>query len=136
MITAVDSSVLIDVLIDDPRFSDSSTVAVRDALVHGAVVICDVVWAEIAGWGGSDRLIANAMGQLGVGYSPVVQEAAALAGRVWSRYRAAGGPRDRMVPDFLVGAHALTQADRLLTRDRGFYRRYFRELTVVDPTST
>jgi predicted nucleic acid-binding protein len=133
VITAVDSSVLIDVLIDDPRFSDSSTVAVRDALVHGAVVVCDVVWAEIAGWGRSDRLIADAMGRLGIGYSPVVQDAAALAGRVWSRYRAAGRPRDRMVPDFLVGAHALTQADRLLTRDRGFYRRYFGDLTIVDP---
>ena len=135
MITAVDSSVLIDVLIDDPRFSDASTSAVRDALNHGAVVVCDVVWAEITGWGRSDSLIAEAMGELGIGYLPVVQDAAALAGRVWSRYRAAGGPRDRMVPDFLVGAHALTQADQLLTRDRGFYRRYFGDLTIVDPTS-
>jgi predicted nucleic acid-binding protein len=135
VITAVDSSVLIDVLVDDPRFGDASTAAVRLALSHGAVVACDVVWAEILGWGTSGGLIAEAVTDLGIDYSPVWKDAAGLAGRVWARYRAAGGPRDRMVPDFLVGAHAMTQADRLLTRDRGFYRRYFADLTIVDPTS-
>ena len=135
MITAIDSSVLIDVLVDDPRFGDASTAAIGHALAHGSVVACDVVWAEITGWGRADDLIATAVSQLGIAYSPLWMDAAGLAGRVWARYRASGGPRDRMVPDFLVGAHALTQADRLLTRDRGFYRRYFTELTVVDPTS-
>jgi len=47
-----------------------------------------------------------------------------------------GGSRTRLIVDFLIGAHARERADRLLTRDRGFYRAYFDELEIVDPTQS
>jgi len=67
-------------------------------------------------------------------YSSVSSEAAVAAGRAWRIYRQGGGRRDRLIPDFLVGAHARLQADRLLTRDRAFYRTYFDDLQIVDPS--
>jgi len=43
------------------------------------------------------------------------------------------GPRERTAPDFLIGAHAIQQADALLTTDTGFYRHYFVGLSVLSP---
>jgi predicted nucleic acid-binding protein len=76
----------------------------------------------------------EAMAKLGVGYSPVEQKAASTASRAWRKYLVRGGRRQRVAADFLVGAHAFEQANRLLTRDRGFYHDYFARLSVVDPS--
>jgi hypothetical protein len=47
----------------------------------------------------------------------------------------AGGTRERVISGFLIGAHAQMHTERLLTRDRGFYRSCFRELSVLDPAT-
>jgi hypothetical protein len=70
---------------------------------------------------------------LRVGYSPLAATTALAAGRAWQAYRKAGGSRERVIADFLIGTHAAAHSDRLLTRDRGFYRSYFAQLPIVDP---
>jgi predicted nucleic acid-binding protein len=76
------------------------------------------------------------MHKLPASFLPMTEEAAIKAAEAWRRYRASGGPRVRIAADFLIGAHASIVADRLLTRDRGFYRRYFTGLRVIDPTAS
>jgi predicted nucleic acid-binding protein len=99
----------------------------------GRLVVCDIVWAEVTSWYADRSTIEAALDLLGIAFDPMGAEAATTAGQAWARYRTAGGPRERLVADFLVGAHAATRADRLLTRDRGFFRRYFGDLSIVDP---
>ena len=135
MITAVDTSVLIDVFGADPRFGQPSANRLRLCLNEGAVIACAVVWGETRAAFSSDEDFVRALHTLGVGFSAQTEQASMLAGTVWKKYRAGGGKRDRVIADFLIGAHATSQCDRLLTRDRGYYKKYFAGLVVVDPSA-
>jgi len=135
MITAVDTNVLLDVLGADPTFGPPSAQALRTVLREGQLLACEVVWAEVAGSFVSAAAAQDALKLLNLEFSALTIEAALAAGIAWKVYRARGGLKTRVAADFLIGAHALCQADRLLTRDRGFYRSYFKRLTIVDPTS-
>ncbi|MGH7675308.1 MAG: type II toxin-antitoxin system VapC family toxin [Gemmatimonadales bacterium] len=135
MKTAVDSSVLLDVLGADPSFGSRSREALRAAYDAGALVACDVVWAEVRAHFPSDAEFGEALGLLGIMFDPVSAKAAADAGQRWAASRRAAGRRDRVVADFLIGSHAALQAEALVTRDRGFFRQAFRDLRVIDPTA-
>jgi predicted nucleic acid-binding protein len=135
MITAVDTNVLIDVFTGDETYAEASATALEQSIQQGRVIACDIVWAETCALFPNDADFEKAMRELDITLSPMTEACAQQAGANWRQYRKQGGKRTRMIADFMIGAHALTQCDRLLTRDRGFFRKYFSKLTVLDPST-
>lgn len=133
MTTAVDTVVLLDILLPDPDHGARSRAALIHADAAGTLVACDVVFAELPAQFDSDAAFLHATESLNVTFDPLGQDAALLAGDLWHTNRRVGGRRARVVADFLIGAHALKRADALLTRDRGFYRQCFKALRIVEP---
>jgi predicted nucleic acid-binding protein len=134
VITAVDTNALLDVFANDADFGRCSANALRRCIAKGSLIACDVVWAETGAWFPDTTAAEDALARLRVEYSPLAAATALQAGRAWQKYRKAGGTRERVIADFLIGTHAATQADRLLTRDRGFYRSHFAGLAIIDPS--
>ncbi|MEP7303445.1 MAG: type II toxin-antitoxin system VapC family toxin [Caldimonas sp.] len=130
---AVDSSVLVDVLAGDARFAEASEASLLQALAGGDVVICDAVVAEIHTLLAGSETTMETLSSLGIRYEPTSERAAVRAGHMQRRFRDRGGGRERVVADFLIGAHALLQCEALVTRDAGFFRDYFKGLKVIEP---
>jgi predicted nucleic acid-binding protein len=132
MISALDSSIILDVLTDSPRFSESSEALLRRATAVGKLVIGECVLAEIAPVFDDENALREFLADWQIEFVPSSMDSAILAGGNFAKYLSRGGRAGRIVADFLIGAHAVSHADRLLARDRGYLRDYFSELTVLD----
>jgi predicted nucleic acid-binding protein len=131
VITAVDTLALLDVLTADPVYGTSSRAALRAAAALGPLIVCPIVWAELRGSFADPTLMERSLTAAHISFDPFDRECADIAGMSWREYRAGGGSRTRLIADFFIGAHALRRGGRLITRDRGFYRRYFSELHII-----
>jgi hypothetical protein len=133
MLTAVDSSVLVDVFIADEKHGAASRQSLHQAIKEGGLIVCECVLAEVTPALPRDQ-VKTWMEDWGISCLPSTEEVALLAGEMFRKYLERGGKRGRVVADFLIGAHATVHADRLLARDHGFYRDYFKSLKVWDPS--
>jgi predicted nucleic acid-binding protein len=133
MITALDSSIILDVLTADPRFADSAEHLLRRASAEGRLVIGECVAAEILPAFKGKEDFSDFLRDWQIDFVPSSLDSSVLAGAHFAKHLQRGGKTGRVLPDFLIGAHAFLHADRLLARDRGFYRDYFTQLKVIGP---
>ncbi len=132
MKTAVDSSVLFDIVKGAPGAA-AAQAALESALAGGSLCACAVVLAELGRYFSRDESLMEFLSDCQIDHDPMSVDTAVGAARIMRAYARNGGPRERVAPDFLIGAHALHQADALMTTDGGFFRHCFKGLKLVVP---
>ena len=156
MITAVDTNVILDVLIPDEPFGDSSKQLLDRYVSHGRLILCEIVFAELAARFPSEDDLKMFLTETGMRLVYSNEKSLYIAGTRWMDY-ARKGNKDRLscakcgyrfevtcpqcktalrrrlhvLGDFIIGAHALVNADCLLSRDLGLYKTYFSDLKIV-----
>ncbi|RUM98443.1 type II toxin-antitoxin system VapC family toxin [Pseudaminobacter arsenicus] len=132
--TLVDTNVLIDILgpaeLETRRWS---LAALKHAFGEGPIVFSAIVWAELSKPSLGEEALSQAFAWLRPLREDFPFDAAFSAGAAHTYYRLRGGKRERTLPDFLIGAHAMVAGHRLLTRDAGRYRSYFPHLNILSP---
>ncbi|MGI8553895.1 MAG: type II toxin-antitoxin system VapC family toxin [Dehalococcoidia bacterium] len=159
MKTAVDSNILFDLLNAAPSEPISAERVLAAASESGSIVLCPVVYAELTASFEHQQGLDTFLTDLGVLLEPFSVEALWRAGEAWRLYTRRRGQRiqcprcgqqfrlqcpacqspvawrQHLISDFLIGGHALAQADGLITRDVGYYRTYFPRLRLIIPAS-
>ncbi len=133
MITAVDTNILLDLWLGDENRVETSRQALENAAETGSLVISSVVYAEFCAHFSRKVDCDHFLRDADIALQPLSSESCFFASRIWLQYRKQGGPRTRILPDFLIGAHAQIQASRLLSRDSGFFRKQFPSLRLINP---
>ena len=132
-VTLVDSSVLLDILTDDPVWSGWSGEALARTGDQGRLVLNPIVYAEVSVGFRRIEELDDAVPASEFDRESLPYAAGFVAGKALVAYRKRGGQRRSPLPDFYIGAHAAVCGYRLLTRDAARYRTYFPSLDLIAP---
>ena len=155
MITAIDTNIILDILIPDEAHVTSSKQLLDEYLSKGQLIVCELVYAELASQFSDEQELRDFFQDTGIKLVPSSREILYLAGKVWKEYagsrksvfqcpacgkaihvacpqcKSAVKYRQHIISDFIIGTHALVHAKLLLSRDRGFYATYFKDLKLA-----
>ncbi len=154
MITAIDTDILLDVLLPDPKYKDSSYTMLMKYMPVDSLTISEIVYSELASQFKEKNVLEGFLYDTNIKLVSSSSDALWIAARAWEKYTQTRKKslqcskcgryeafncdecgsiityRQHIISDFIIAGHAIAHSDRLLTRDRGFYKTYFSELRI------
>lgn len=131
MTTFVDTSVLIPLF--DQASPHHAWCQEQIAAADPPVVISDIVYTEVSIGMATKADTDTAIAQFAFTRVAYSDDVLFRAGRAFLEYKNNNGPKDSLLPDFFVGAHAEVSGEPLLTRDPGKVKTYFPTVQLITP---
>ncbi|MFB6216641.1 MAG: type II toxin-antitoxin system VapC family toxin [Candidatus Aenigmatarchaeota archaeon] len=159
MIAAIDTNVLLDVLLKDQKFHTKSRKTLEELSEEGFFIISPEVYTELLAAFSQDfenpgEQLDSFLDDKSISMENHDRDSLRIAGEKWREYDASqdvrcascgearrveceecGGKiswRNHVITDFMIGGHAQHHADILVTRDRGYFGKYF-DVEINDP---
>jgi predicted nucleic acid-binding protein len=130
----VDTNVLLDVVLDDPKWSSCSLKALDAARARDRLAVNPVIYSELSIAFARIEELEQVLSESGLAVDPIPREALFLAGKAFLKTRKRQGAKTNVLPDFFIGAHAAVMDSAILTRDAARYRAYFPTVRLITPT--
>ena len=154
MIAVIDTNILVDILLKDAEFGEKSKELLENQGRIGSLVISPIVYSEMIVFFLKRHETKIAVSKLDeflddmdVQVSELTKEDLISSSQAWKNFTDSKSVicpkcgatnnfnckkcksqifwRNRIITDFLIGAHAQNHSDVFLTRDRGYFRKYF-----------
>ena len=129
----VDTNVLIDLVTEDSQWADWSQRQLEKLALQARLIVNPVVYAELSIGFRTVEEVDRVLDETGIELEEIPRLASFLAGKAFQTYRARGGSKTGVLPDFFIGAHAVAEGISLLTRDTRRYRSYFPTVNLITP---
>jgi predicted nucleic acid-binding protein len=132
-LTLVDTNILLDLLTSDPVWAGWSLARLGVAEVSGALLINDIIYAELASRFDSMESLNEFVSATRLEVEPMPKAALFLAAKAFRIHKDRGGRREGVLSDFFIGAQASVLDIPILTRDTRRYRSYFPSVRLISP---
>lgn len=129
----IDSSVILDVFTEDPKWGEWSENMLQQYSDSNTLYINPIIYSEISIGFAKIEELEKAVAECGFQLLPIPKEALFLAGKAFLQYKRRLGSKLLPLPDFYIGAHAAILDLTLITQDHARIKSYFPSVNVIFP---
>ena len=131
----VDTTVLVDVLSNEPQWADWSIHQLRMQSKIHVLSINPIIYAELSSAFTKIEDLENVVKTMQLKMIQIPRPALFLAAKAFHLYRKRGGVKHNVLGDFFIGAHAAVNQVPILTRDTQRYQTYFPTVRLITPNA-